>query len=401
MIRIGVLPGDYIGPEITGEAIKTLNTIKKKYGYEFELVHIEASGEAYDKYGEVLPQISIDKCKDCDVLLKGPFGGPTELASDPKWRDVERGAILPLRKIFDLYTNLRYLKTIPALLDFSNIKREVIDGADILIVRELVSGIYFGERGERQTEFGRERWDVERYNEFEICRIAKKAFEFAAKRNKKVTLIGKSNVLTTSVLWREVTEKVASDHPEIALDYMHVDNASMQLILNPKQFDVILTTNMFGDILSDEASVLSGSIGLFPSASLGEGKFGLYEPIHGSAPSIAGKNIANPISSILCLSLMFEYSLDRPDIAQDIENAVNCALNQGYRTLDIKTPAASGGTLFTKEGRGNNQCRELNEAPFPRSGNKGGGTKCRGIVVPQKIVGTVEMGEAIRGNIQK
>ena len=354
--KIGVLKGDYIGPEITDEAIKTLKVIEKKYGCEFEIEYIEASGEAYDKYGEVLPQISIDKCKDCDVLLKGPFGGPTELINDPKWCNIERGAILPLRKIFDLYTNLRYVKTIPELLDFSNVKREIIDGVDILIVRELVSGIYFGERGESQTAFGRECYDVERYNEFEIERIAKKAFEFALKRNKKITLIGKSNILTTSVLWREVVSKAAQEYPDVILDYMHIDNASMQLILNPKQFDVILTTNMFGDILSDEASVLSGSIGLFPSASLGENNFGLYEPIHGSAPDIAGKNIANPISSILCLGMMFEYSLGRPDIAQNIENAVNYTLKQGYKTADIAKKH-------------------------------------------EKIVKTTEMGEAIRGNI--
>jgi len=368
MIKIGVLKGDYIGPEITGEAIKVLEVIKQKYNYNCELEYIEASGEAYDKYGEALPQISIEKCKSCDVLLKGPFGGPTELINDPKWRDIEKKALLPLRKIFDLYTNLRYVKTIPELLDFSNVKREVIDGVDILIVRELVSGIYFGERGERQTKYGRECYDVESYNEFEIGRIAKRAFEFALKRNKKVALIGKSNILTSSVLWREVANKVAQDYPGVILDYMHVDNASMQLILNPKQFDVILTTNMFGDILSDEASVLSGSIGLFPSASLGENNFGLYEPIHGSAPAIAGKNIANPISSILCLSMMFEYSLKRPDIAQNIEDAVNKTLKQGYRTADIV---------------GRDAINELRSFHAP-------------MINP---IGTVEMGEKIRGNI--
>jgi len=355
--KIGILNGDYIGPEITAEAVKVLEVIKKKYSFDMELEYIEASGEAYDKYGEVLPKISVDKCKTCDVLLKGPFGGPTELVNDPKWKNIERDAILPLRKIFDLYTNLRYTKTIPELLEFSNVKKEVIDGVDILIVRELVSGIYFGERGEFQTEnHGRERYDKESYNEFEIERIAKRAFELALKRKKKVTLIGKSNILSTSVLWREVTGKVAKDYPNVTLDYMHVDNASMQLILNPKQFDVILTTNMFGDILSDEASVLSGSIGLFPSASLGENNFGLYEPIHGSAPTIAGKNIANPISSILCISMMFEYSFNRPDIAKAVENAVNKTLAQGYRTSDIAKK-------------------------------------------DEKSIGTVEMGEKIRGDL--
>lgn len=357
--KIGILKGDYIGPEITAEAVKILEAVRDKYNYDIELEYIEASGEAYDKYGEVLPQISIDKCKNCDVLLKGPFGGPTELINDPKWRNIEREALLPLRKIFDLYTNLRYVKTIPELLDFSNVKKDVINGIDILIVRELVSGIYFGEHGERKTEYGRECYDVESYNEFEIERIAKRAFEFAMKRNKKVTLVGKSNILASSVLWREVVNVTAKKYPNVELDYMHVDNASMQLILNPKQFDVMLTTNMFGDILSDEASVLSGSIGLFPSASLGENNFGLYEPIHGSAPSIAGKNIANPISSILCISMMFEYSFGRPDIAENVENAVNKTLEQGYRTPDIV-----------------------------RKDEKS-----------EKVVGTVEMGEAIRRNI--
>ena len=357
MKKIGVLKGDYIGPEITGEAVKMLELVGDRHNFGIEIEYIEASGEAYDKYGEALPKISIDKCRACDALLKGPFGGPAELSGDPKWKNIERDAILPLRKIFDLYTNLRYMKTIPELLDFSNIKREAIEGADILIVRELVSGIYFGERGERMTEHGKECYDVESYSEFEIGRISKKAFEFAMKRNKKVTLVGKSNILASSVLWREVAERLAKDCPSVELGYMHVDNASMQLILNPKQFDVILTTNMFGDILSDEASALSGSIGLFPSASLGEGDFGLYEPIHGSAPAIAGKNIANPISSILCLCMMFEHSFGRPDIAYDIENAVNKTLKQGHRTPDI-----------AKKG--------------------------------EKSIGTIEMGEKIRGNLR-
>ena len=357
MKKIGVLKGDYIGPEITGEALKTLEAVKNRHGFEIEIEYIEASGEAYDRYGEVLPLASIDRCRACDALLKGPFGGPAEQTGDPKWKNIERDAILPLRKIFDLYMNLRYVKPVPELLDFSNIKKEVAESADILIVRELVSGIYFGERGERMTKYGRECYDVESYNEFEIGRIAKKAFEFALKRKKKVTLVGKSNILASSVLWREVTGKVARNYPGVALEYMHVDNASMQLILNPKQFDVILTTNMFGDILSDEASVLSGSIGLFPSASLGEGNFGLYEPIHGSAPAIAGKNMANPISSILCLGMMFEYSFGRSEIACDIEEAVSKTLRQGYRTPDI-----------AKKG--------------------------------EKCVGTAEMGEAVRRNLK-
>ncbi|MDR1687603.1 MAG: 3-isopropylmalate dehydrogenase [Clostridiales bacterium] len=335
MKKIGVLQGDYIGPEITGEAIKVLEAADKKYKYGIQFDFIEASGEAYDKYGEVLPNSSIEKCKSCDVLLKGPFGGPPELINDPKWSNIERGAILPLRKIFNLYTNLRYVKTIKELINFSNVKRDVIDGIDILIVRELVSGIYFGESGERQTPYGRECYNVESYNEHEIARIAKRAFEYALNRKRKVTLIGKSNILISSILWREVVGEIAKEYPEVVLDYMHIDNASMQLILNPKQFDVVLTTNMFGDILSDEASVLSGSIGLFPSASIGENDFGLYEPIHGSAPDIAGKNMANPVSSILCAGMMFKYSFHNTEIANDIENAVNKTFTDGYRTADL------------------------------------------------------------------
>ena len=351
MKKIGVLAGDYIGPEITGEALKVLETIGKKYDFQYQIEHIDASGDAYDKYGSVLPEISVEKCGRCDALLKGPFGGPTELVNDPKWSNIERGAILPLRKEFDLYTNLRYTKTINALSGLSKLKKEVIDGVDILIVRELVSGIYFGERGERQTDFGRQCYDVEAYNEFEIERIAKRAFEFAMDRRKKVTLVGKSNILCSSVLWREVTEKVAKNFSEVVFEYMHVDNASMQIILNPKQFDVILTTNMFGDILSDEASVLSGSIGLFPSASLGNGDFGLFEPIHGSAPTIAGKNIANPISAILSLQMMFQYSFKRQDIADDIQNAVIRVLESGYRTVDLQGAQGSEGEKLvgTKE----------------------------------------------------
>ena len=338
MKKIGVLQGDYIGPEITSEAIKVLKAVEKKYHFGVELEYIAASGEAYDLYGEVLPQASIDACRGCDVLLKGPFGGPTELVNDPKWSNIERGALLPLRKIFNLFANLRYVKTMEELLDFSNVKRAVIDDIDILIVRELVSGIYFGEHGERQTQYGRECYDVEAYNEHEISRIAQRAFELARTRKRKVTLIGKSNILSSSVLWREVVNGMAKSYPDVALDYMHVDNASMQLILNPRQFDVILTTNMFGDILSDEASVLSGSIGLFPSASIGEGDFGLYEPIHGSAPTIAGKGIANPVSAILCISMMFKYSFHHEEIAADVEAAVSKVFADGYRTIDLYDP---------------------------------------------------------------
>ncbi|OUM94999.1 MAG: 3-isopropylmalate dehydrogenase [Thermobacillus sp. ZCTH02-B1] len=337
MVRatIGVLPGDYIGPEITREALKVLDAINRKYGWDIRTVHLEASGEAYDKYGKHLPDHTLEKAATCDALLKGPFGGPPEELHHPKWSGVEQGAILPLRKHFDLFMNLRETKVYPSLIQHSPIKEDIVADTNILIVRELTSGIYFGKKEERIVDNEREYSDVEAYRESEIRRIALRAFEIARNRRKKVTLVAKSNVLKSSVLWREVVQEVAKDFPDVVLDYMHVDNAAMQLILNPRQFDVILTNNMFGDILSDEASVLSGSIGLLPSASLGSSTFGLYEPIHGSAPSIAGKNIANPISAILCIALMLRYTFDKEQQAQEIENAVEKVLEQGYRTADL------------------------------------------------------------------
>jgi len=338
-LKVGIVEGDYIGPEITREGIKVLNAIGEKYNLDLDIKMLEASGKAYDKYGEHLPKHTLDEASECDALLKGPFGGPPDEVNHPKWATVEKDAILGLRKYFNLYTNLRMLKTYKCLSKLSPLKEHLLEEVDILIVRELISGIYFGEKNERIVNNEREYSDSMTYKESEIERIAIKAFEYAAKRNKKVTLVAKSNVLKSSVLWREVVNKIAISYPEVENDYMHVDNAAMQLILNPKQFDVILTSNMFGDILSDEASVLGGSIGLFPSASLSDEKFGIYEPIHGSAPSIAGKNIANPTSSILSVALMLRYSFNLEDAAIDIENAVENLLKLGYRTIDIFTEA--------------------------------------------------------------
>lgn len=335
--KIGVLKGDYIGPEIMDEALKVLRVVAEKYHHQLDLEFLEASGEAYDKYGEHLPQNTLDKAAECHALLKGPFGGPPEELNHPKWAGVEKGAILPLRKHFNLYTNLRETQVFDALTELSPIKPEIVKNINVLIVRELTSGIYFGPKNNQVVDGERESSDLEVYRESEIRRIAKKAFEYAQLRNRKLTLVAKSNVLTSSVLWREVTAEVAKDYPDVALDYMHVDNAAMQLILNPRQFDVILTNNMFGDILSDEASVLCGSIGLFPSASLGDTPFGLYEPIHGSAPSIAGQNIANPISTILSVALMLRYTFACIEEANAIEQAVAKVLEQGYRTVDLVT----------------------------------------------------------------
>jgi len=333
--KIGVLEGDYIGPEITSVAVKVLLAVGKKYNHEFEIIKLYASGEAYDKFGVPLPEETLEQAELCHALIKGPFGGPPEEINHPKWSQVEKGAILPLRKHFNLFTNLRETKVYNCLIDLSPIKKDIIKNTNILIVRELISGIYFGPKNTEVINGERVYSDTEIYKESEIKRIAKKAFEFAEKRNKKVTLVAKANVLKSSELWKEVVNDTASNYKEVIYDYMHVDNASMQLIKDPSQFDVILTSNMFGDILSDEASVLSGSIGLQPSASLGSSRFGLYEPIHGSAPSIAGKDIANPISSILSIALMLKYTFNLDNEASRVENAVEKVLENEYRTKDI------------------------------------------------------------------
>ncbi|MBX3081027.1 MAG: 3-isopropylmalate dehydrogenase [Anaerolineae bacterium] len=334
-MKIGILEGDYIGPEIMAEAIKVLNAVSQKRKLDVELVDLEVSGKAFDKYGKHLPEHTLEAAAKCDALLKGPFGGPTEEINHPKWSGLERGAILPLRKNFNLYANLRESKVFKPLIHLSPLKQEVIDGVNILIVRELTGGMYFGEQREEIVN-GERRWsDSEAYSESEIRRISITAFKCAMQRRKKLTLVAKSNILKNSILWREVFNEVAKEFPDVTTDYMHVDNASMQLVLNPRQFDVIVTSNMFGDILSDEAAVLPGSIGLLPSASLGESSFGLYEPIHGSAPTIAGKNMANPLSMILCIPLMLYYTFNMKDAAALVDNAVEQVLNAGFRTKDL------------------------------------------------------------------
>jgi 3-isopropylmalate dehydrogenase len=275
--------------------------------------------------------------------MKGPFGGPTTEINHPKWQGVETNAILPLRKHFDLYLNIRPVVVPDALLGLSPIKEERVRGTDMLILRELTGGIYFGPSGSREVEgpqekMQREMWDTEIYKEHEILRFAKDGFRLASQRRKKLTLIAKSNVMSTGVFWRELTDGVAKDYPDVSYDYLHVDNASMQLILNPRQFDVMLTSNLFGDILSDEAAVLPGSIGLVPSASLNEKGFGLYEPIHGSAPDIAGQGKANPVSMILSAAMMLRLSFDLPEAAKAVEDAVDKVLADGARTADIAQP---------------------------------------------------------------
>jgi 3-isopropylmalate dehydrogenase len=338
--KIAVLPGDYIGPEVIAEAVRVLESVGRRFGHEFQFTEALAGGAAYDRHGEHLPRSTIATCEQSDAILKGPFGGPTSELNHPKWQGVEQNALLPLRKHFDLFLNLRPVVVPEALLGLSPLKEEVVRGTDILILRELTSGIYFGPRGERQVlgpreQMEREVFDTELYRQHEIERAAQAAFRLAEGRRRKVTLVAKSNVMQSSVFWREVVEEVAAGFPNVTLDYLHVDNASMQIILNPRQFDVLLTSNMFGDILSDEASVLPGSIGLAPSASLNEKGFGLYEPIHGSAPDIQGQGKANPVATILSAAMMLRLSFNLPEAALAVERAVDRIIAEGARTPDL------------------------------------------------------------------
>ena len=338
--KIAVIPGDGIGPEIMNEALKVLDKVGEKYGHSFECTKVLAGGAAIDATGKSLPQETLDICKASDAVMLGAVGGP-------KWDNLPGGerperALLGLRKELGLYANLRPAIVFDELADASPLKPSIIDGGlDILIVRELTGGIYFGERKTEPgtDEEGMVAWDVEKYSEMEVKRIAKIAFDMAAKRGGKVCSVDKANVLDSSRLWRKtVAEMHAADYPEIELANMYVDNAAMQLVRGPKQFDVIVTSNIFGDILSDEASQITGSIGMLPSASLGEGNFGMYEPIHGSAPDIAGQNIANPIATILSVGMMLRYTLGLGEEADAIEKAVNAFLKAGHRTADLVAP---------------------------------------------------------------
>ena len=330
--KLAVLAGDGIGPEVMKEAIKILDRIalleKFKIDYEEALV----GGAAIDRYGEALPQVTIDVCKRADAILFGSVGGP-KWESLPAEKQPERAALLPLRKMFNLYANLRPAIVFRELKDASPLKPEIIgDGFDIVIVRELTGGIYFGQPKGRE---GDKAYDTLVYTKAEIERIAKVAFEAARKRNKKVTSIDKANVLTTMVLWRETVIEVSKGYPDVALSHMYVDNAAMQLVRNPRQFDVVLADNMFGDILSDEASMITGSLGMLPSASLAEGTFGLYEPSGGSAPDIAGEGIANPIAQILSAAMMLKYTFGMEAAYLRIHRAIEKVLQEGYRTIDI------------------------------------------------------------------
>ena len=343
--HIAVLAGDGIGPEIVPQALQVLQTIGKRFDHEFDLAYGDVGGQAIDSCGVPLPPETLALAKKSDAVLLGAVGGP-------KWEGLEyerrpERALLGLREQLGLFANLRPAKMYSALAEASTLKKEVVDGIDVLVVRELTGGIYFGKpKGIEQTPTGHKGINTEVYTTEEIQRIAEVAFKAARKRNGLVTSVDKANVLESSELWRRVVTEVHKNFPDVELRHMYVDNAAMQLVRNPKQFDVLVTTNLFGDILSDEAAMLTGSIGMLPSASVGS-HVGMYEPIHGSAPDIAGKNMANPIGMIASVAMMLSYSFDWTKEAEAIEQAIQKTLDQGFRTKDIEGP---GTTLIgTKE----------------------------------------------------
>lgn len=329
--KIAVIEGDGIGPEIISQGIRVLDRIAQKYSHSFEYNYCLAGGCSLDAHLVPLTDETLDICRNSDSILLGAVGGP-------KWDNVKseyrpERALLKLRSEFDLFANLRPAKLYPALKSASPIKEAFIkNDFDIMIVRELVGDVYFGEKGRRMDGTG---YDIMRYNKDEVSRIAKTAFELAMKRSKKLCSVDKANVLETSRLWREVVTEMSKQYPEVELSHMYVDNAAMQLIKNPAQFDVIVTGNLFGDILSDELGMISGSIGMLPSASINKDGFGMYEPIHGSAPDIAGKGIANPMATILSVAMMLRHSFKLEAEADDIEKAVEQVLENGFRTADM------------------------------------------------------------------
>lgn len=332
--KITVIPGDGIGTEVVEQALRVLDKIETAYGHRFERQEALAGGAALDATGSPLPSETLEKCKASDAVLLGALGGP-KWDNNPPGKKPENG-LLGLRAGLGLYANLRPAKIYPALANASTLKREVVEGVDLLIVRELTGGIYFGKpRGiskEGEEEVG---INTEIYRTSEIRRIAKVGFEAARKRRRKLTSVDKANVLEASQLWRRVVIEVGRDFPDIELSHLYVDNCAMQLIANPKQFDVVVTSNLFGDILSDEAAMLTGSIGMLPSASLG-GSIGMYEPVHGSAPDIAGKDLANPIATIASLAMMLNYSFGMQTESDAVEQAIVSVLEAGYRTADLR-----------------------------------------------------------------
>ena len=346
--KIAVIQGDGIGPEIMKEAIKVLDKVSKKYDLKLQYQYADAGGIAYDKLGTALPSQTIKTCEKSDAILFGSVGGP-KWDSLPPEEKIEKVALLGLRKHFDLFANLRPAVVYRPLAKASPLRQDIVgNGFDILIIRELTGGIYFGKKVLEENFAS----DEMAYKKEEVERVARVAFEAALKRNKKVTCVDKSNVLSSSILFRKYVAKTAKNYPKVKLDYLYIDNATMQLIKRPRDFDVILTTNMFGDILSDQAAMLTGSIGMLASASLNDKGFGLYEPAGGTAPDIAGKNIANPIAQILSGAMMLKHSFGLEDESRAIENAVIKVLKKDYRTADImetgknKVSTAGMGTLI-------------------------------------------------------
>ena len=348
MSKILILPGDGIGKEIVAQAIKVIDSLNANHGLDMNLVHGLIGGSAYDETGSPLPEETLIAAKECDSIVLGAVGGQQWDLLERSLRP-ERG-LLGIRAELDLFSNLRPAILYPQLANASTLKNEVVSGLDLMIVRELVGGIYFGQPRGIEIKDG-ERFGVNSatYFESEIARIGHSAFQIAQKRDKRVCSVDKANVLEVCELWREVMEEVSQNYPDVELTHMLVDTAAMQLVRAPKQFDVMVTSNLFGDILSDCAAMLTGSIGMLPSASLNKNNYGMYEPIHGSAPDIAGKDIANPLATIISVSMMLRYSLNQEPLADKINAAVNVVLDQGYRTKDI---SAEGDTIVGTEAMG-------------------------------------------------
>jgi len=334
--KIAILPGDGIGPEVMREAVKVLDVTQKKFNFQLEYQWADVGGIAIDNHGHALPEETLKLCEESDAILFGSVGGPKWETLPPE-KQPERAALLPLRKHFDLFCNLRPARVFKSLTKSCPLRPDIVkEGFDIMVVRELTSGIYFGQpKGREGSGPDEKAWDTMVYSRSEIERITRMAFAAARVRRKKVTSVDKANVLTTMVLWRQVVTEIAAEYPDVELGHIYVDNATMQLVRNPHQFDVLLCGNMFGDILSDEAAMITGSMGMLASASLNSEKFGLYEPAGGSAPDIAGKNIANPVAQILSAAMMLRYSFGHEQAASAIENAVNEVLKKNIMTADI------------------------------------------------------------------
>ncbi len=359
MKKIAVLPGDGIGPEVMEQAVKVLEKVSTLFKFTLEYEYADVGGAAIDTHGKALPDATISLCEQSDAILFGSVGGP-KWDNLPPEKQPERGALLPLRKHFGLYCNLRPAKVFLSLVSASPLKNEIVkQGFDILCIRELTGGIYFGEpKGRSGTGPDEKAYDTMTYSRFEIQRIARLAFEAARKRNKMVTSVDKANALTSMVLWREVVTKTAEEFPDITLNHIYVDNCTMQLVKDPHQFDVLLCPNMFGDIISDECAMITGSIGLLASASLNEKKFGLYEPAGGSAPDIAGKGIANPIAQILSAAMLLKYTFGLNEAAGAIEKAISTVLENKIFTLDLADKKSR--SVNTKE-MGSAICKALSK----------------------------------------